>query len=89
MAHLNFKWDYAAPQGITFNLYEDGNKIVEDIGQLDFSLLMDGKPDGHYDYEVTAFDTQTHRESVPSNSVGVDFFVPAEPTNLVMVGWSA
>ena len=42
MASLNFTWDHDNPDGseITFNLYENGEKVVSDIGQLNFSLVF-------------------------------------------------
>jgi len=89
MAHLNFEWDASPSAGVdSYNLYENGELIVPDIGVLNFSLLMDGKPEGSYDYYVTAVDADRGLESAPSNTVTADFFVPAAPTNLA-VSWSA
>lgn len=81
MAHLNFSWDPSPTPGVeSYNLYEDGIKIVPDIGVLNFSLLMDGKPNGEYSYYVTA--QIGSQESVPSNTVTANFIVPEAPLNL-------
>jgi len=82
MASLNFTWDHENPDDspITFKLYENGVKVVEDIAQLSFSLLMDDKEQGYYEYNITSYDTRTKLESEPSASVGVNFTVPSAPT---------
>lgn len=86
MASLLFNWSNPNTQPVTFNLYENGVQVVSDIGQLSFSLLMDGRPEGEYSYYVTAYDPSTKLESVPSETVTVNFIVPASPTGL-SVGW--
>lgn len=81
MAHLNFEWDASPTPGVeTYNLYENGEKIVSDIGVLNFSLLMDGKANGEYSYYVTA--QIGKQESAPSNTVTTNFIVPEAPMNL-------
>ena len=82
MASLNFTWDHDNPAGssITFNLYEDGEKVVSDIGQLSFTLLMDDKDQGSYDYYLTTFDTKTKLESIPSETLTINFTTPSAPT---------
>lgn len=81
-AKINFEWSYtdAAHPRAFFRLYENDQLAVDDIGELNFSLLMDGKPNGDYRYHVTAVDSDTNLESVPSNSVAVNFRQPAAPT---------
>ncbi len=81
MASLSFSWRHDNPAGskITFNLYENGELAVDGIAQLQFSLLMDGKPHGEYSYYVTATDSKTKLESDPSESVSINFMVPASP----------
>ena len=88
MASLKFTWndEYNDRPEITYNLYENNEKIVTDIAQLMFSLLMDGKDEGEYSYYVTAYDNLTKLESPPSNIISVNFTVPAAPTGL-SVGW--
>ena len=88
MASLNFTWSSGNPDGspITYNLYEDGAKVVSDIAQLTFSLLMDGKDFGSYDYYVTSYDTTTKLESIPSETLTVNFTIPSAPTGL-SVSW--
>jgi hypothetical protein len=74
-----FQWDYSDPYD-GFQLYENGALIVDDIGETHFTLLMDGKDYGDYQYYVT-----TKRDgliSEPSNTVVVNFTLPAAPTNL-------
>lgn len=77
-----FQWEYNYPyvDEVNFRLYENGNVVVDDIGELHFVLLMDGKEYGDYQYQVTAF--RNGIESTPSNTVNVDFTQPAAPTNL-------
>ena len=82
MANLNFTWNHDAPNNLTYNLYENGEKIVSDIAVLNFSLLMDGKAEGNYNYYVTAVDTTTKLESAPSATLPVNFTKPSAPTGL-------
>ena len=87
MASLQFSWSNTNPDSnITYRLYEDGAQIVADIAVLNFTLIMDGKEEKEYTYYVTSFDEATRLESVPSNSVPINFMTPTAPTNLV-VGW--
>ena len=86
MSKLNFSWTYAAdpkyPRAY-FRLYENGQLIVDNIGELNFSLLMDSKPHADYRYSVTTFDPDRMLESAHSNEVEYSFFPPAAPTGLV------
>ena len=66
---------------LEFRLYENGEMIVDNIGELQFSLLMDDKPNGVYKYEVTAVD-RNGLESDPSNTIEVNFYPPAAPDGL-------
>ena len=86
MASFLFNWGDNTPQPVTYNLYENGEQIITDIAQLSFSLLMDDRAEGTFEYYVTAYDPATRLESVPSNTVSVNFIVPASPVNL-SVGW--
>lgn len=70
------------PTAIVYRLYEDGQMIVDNIGEIEFSLLMTGKEHKAYSYYVTALDNTTKLESVPSNSVSVNFTLPAAPAGL-------
>ena len=86
MAHLNFTWSTsvdAAHPNLTYTLYENGAPIVPNIGELTFSLLMDGKADATYRYWVTAVDpaaTGALHESAPSNEVDINFVAPVAPS---------
>ena len=82
MASLNFSWSHDAPADLTYNLYENGEKVVSDIDVLNFSLLMDGKDVGDYQYYVTAVSTVTKLESAPSAVLTVNFTRPAAPHGL-------
>ena len=81
--HIPFKWDYDASQieNVHFRLYEDGEMIVDNIGELNFNLLMDDKDYKNYEYYVTAVRTDFDIESEPSNPYTVNFTRPAAPTN--------
>jgi hypothetical protein len=89
MSHINFNWTSpttrtdgsAIDSTITYNLYENGVKIVPNIGATNFSLLMDGKADGSYSYTVTAIDV-SGRESAQSTPVQVNFYAPKSPAGL-------
>ena len=82
MKSLSFNWNHDTPEGLTYNLYEDGVKVVSDIETLNFTLIMEGKEQKEYTYYVTSFDTRTKLESVPSQSVSVNFTQPSAPTGL-------
>lgn len=87
MASLQFSWsDTNTASNITYRLYENSTEIVRDIAVLNFTLLMDDKPQGVYIYDVTAFDESTRLESVPSDSVSINFILPNAPIGL-SVGW--
>lgn len=78
---INFGWTYsdASHPRAFFRLYENGSLVVDDIAEPSFSLLMDGKAIGEYRYHVTAVDSDTNLESVPSNTVSINFQKPAAP----------
>ena len=74
-----FQWDYSDPYD-SFQLYENDVLIVHDIGETNFTLLMEGKDYADYPYHV-----RTVRDGIvsePSNTVVVNFTQPAAPTNL-------
>ncbi len=84
MAHLSFNWNHAAPANLEYRLYEDGAMVVDNIGELSFSLNMEGKQPNQYSYYVTAVDLTTRLESDPSNAVSINFTLPAAPTGLTV-----
>lgn len=79
---IEFLWTHDNPEGLTYRLYEDGTLAVDDIGEMKFTLLMEGKPYKAYGYHVTAYDSRTKLESEASNVVTVNFTIPAAPTDL-------
>ena len=81
--HIPFRWDYDQPYAdeVHFVLYEDGEPVVNDIGNLYFDLTMEGKEFKEYTYHVTAVRTEYGIESDPSNTLTVNFTRPAAPTN--------
>jgi hypothetical protein len=83
MSHLNFSWTHDTEgKEIFYRLYEDDVLVVDNIEELNFSLLMDGKPFKTYRYHVTAVSKETNLESAPSNAVEVPFQAPKSPKNL-------
>ena len=64
---------------LSYRLYEGNELIVDDIGEMQFSLLMADKPYANYEYSVTAVD-RSGLESERSNTVTVVFFPPAAPS---------
>ena len=85
MAHLNFTWTHDTPAGLEYNLYEDGVKVVEHIGALNFSLDMTDKIEKAYSFYVTSVRVSDNMESVPSEAVSVNFIRPAAPTGLTVL----
>jgi len=87
MAGITFNWEYNYPYAdeVEFRLYEDNVPIVDNIGQLSYSITMNGKDYKSYDYYVTA--VRNGLESAPSNTVTVNFTLPEVPTNLIF-GWA-
>ncbi|MFO8008711.1 MAG: hypothetical protein R6V05_13350, partial [Candidatus Brocadiia bacterium] len=39
---------------LEFRIYENGELAVDEIGEIDFELLMEDKPEGQYEYTMTA-----------------------------------
>jgi hypothetical protein len=66
---------------LNYRLYEDGALVVDDIGVLNFELLMNDKAEGTYSYTVTA--VLYGLESAHSEPALVNFIRPAAPTNLI------
>lgn len=77
-----FNWTHENPEGLTYRLFEDGELVVDEIGEMNFTLLMNGKPYKEYSYHVTAYDPRTKLESEASNVVTVNFMIPAAPREL-------
>ena len=67
-----------------YRLYENGDLAVDDIGLLNFELLMSDKAHGSYTYTVTA--VLYGLESPPSEPAVVNFIPPAAPRNFA-VSW--
>lgn len=80
MASIRFEWQHEDPHPgqVHFRLYEDGEMAVDNIGQMNFELLMAGKPQGEYVYTVTA--VRFGLESQHSEPVTANFTRPAAPT---------
>lgn len=95
MAHIQFSWTSSTSDeypSLVYNLYEceagdsTYTKIVENLGALEFSLLMEDRPSGTYRYYVTAYDLESTLESVPSNIVEKEYKrVPQAPKGFVGV----
>jgi len=62
---------------ISYRLYENDQLVVDDIGLLNFELLMENKLHGTYKYHATA--VLYGLESPPSEVVIVNFIPPAAP----------
>lgn len=84
MAKITLNWTYTdiAHPDAEFRIYENGTMIIDHVGALNFTVLMDGKAPGVYKYTATAVDKLTLLESAPSNEVAVNFTKPAAPTGL-------
>jgi len=82
MAKIGFEWSYsdANHPSVFFRLYENQKMVVDNIAVMNFSLLMDGKAEGTYVYNATTVDKTTLLESVPSNTLTINFSKPAAPT---------
>jgi hypothetical protein len=74
--------------GLSYRLYEDGELIVDDIGEINFDLLLSGDESGVRSYTVTAVLGIEKLESPHSVPVAVNFTPAKAPTNL-QVQWSA
>lgn len=84
MSKLEFSWTYSdtTHPSAFFRLYENTKMVVDNIGELKFSLLMDSKTPGVYSYYITAVEPSSLLESIPSATVSVNFTKPAAPTGL-------
>jgi len=90
MGHLNFSWEAPTTKEdgsgltspLTYNLYEDGVKIVGDIAATNFSLTMEGKEYKTYSYTATAVDTVTGLVSRHSPALEVAYLPPKPPAGL-------
>jgi len=84
MAKITLTWDYTdtVHPDAEFRIYENGAMIIDHVGALNFTVLMDGKAQGIYKYSATAVDKHTLLESDHSNEVAVNFTKPAAPTGL-------
>jgi hypothetical protein len=79
---LRFKWQHADenPSDVTFTLWENDQPVVENIAVMDFDLLMEGKPEGVYRYNVTA--EKFGMMSEPTPTITVNFTKPSAPFDL-------
>lgn len=84
--HLKINWTHTDPEPhqVTFRLYENDVVIVDNIGEMKFSLLMEGKQQGVYAYSVDA--VKYGIASDRSNSASVNFTQPTAPVDLT-VSW--
>lgn len=84
--HLKINWTHTDPEPnqVTFRLYENDVVIVDNIGEMEFSLLMEEKEQGVYEYSVDAVKYGIASER--SNSVSVNFTKPETPGDLT-VSW--
>jgi len=84
--HLKINWTHTDPEPnqVHFRLYENDVMIVDNIGEMKFSLLMEGKAQGTYTYEVDA--VKYGIASDKSNSASINFTKPMAPENLA-VSW--
>jgi len=95
-SHIEFSWkapttrtdgtpltakDIAA---LDYLLFESGNVVAEDVGKLQFSLLMKDEPEGPKSYTVAA--RQYGLVGPQSEPVIINFTAPAAPTNF-RVSW--
>lgn len=64
---------------LTYRLYEDDVPVVDNIGELTFSLLMTDRPQKDYKYNVTTM--LYGLESVKTPDVVINFNAPAAPGN--------
>jgi len=82
MSTIRFSYEHPAADDplLSFRLHENGELAVQDIGGLEFDLLMDGKPEGEYRFFFTAY--RLGFESQPSEEIVVNFTRPLPPTNL-------
>jgi len=71
---------------LSYRLHQNGEMIVDDIGEINFELLMDGEEFGPRDYTVTA--VLYGLESPHSEPVTVNFTPTKAPTSL-QVQWNA
>lgn len=87
MGVINFSWQAPTERAdgsalnnpVTYNLYLNGELYIEEIGALNFTTT-DIDQTGLLNFQVTAFDTVTRTESLPSETVTVNFTPPASPT---------
>ena len=86
MKSLQFNWSHETPDNLTYNLYQNGEKVEENIATLNFTLIMEGQPLGEHSFYITAVDTSTKLESIPSEVVSVNFTLPRAPDGL-SVSW--
>jgi len=97
-AHIEFSWNAPTTRtdgtplteedmaALDYLLFESGNVVAEDVGELQFSLLMDGEPEGQKSYTVAA--RQYGLVGPQSEPVTINFIPPAAPTNL-KAEWTA
>lgn len=84
MSNLTFNWKHETQPNEVYRLYENGKMIVDNIGQLSFSIDTTGYEEQEYHFYLTTYNTMTKMESVPSAAVSINFIKPLPP---VITGW--
>lgn len=64
---------------LSYRLHENGELAVDQIAEVNFTLLMEGKPHGQYTYTLTAVEALRGLESPPTEPVVINFIPPAAP----------
>jgi len=79
---ISFVWDSnPAAEGVDFyQLFENGELVVSNITVTNFDLLMEGKAEGVYNYQVRA--VNEFGQGPLSEVVTVDFLLPSQVVGL-------
>ena len=76
---IDFSWD-AAENIDYYQLFEDGEMVVDAIGEPQFSLLMKYVEQGEHTYQVRG--VNQFGEGALSDPVTINFILPAKVMNL-------
>jgi len=79
---ISFVWDSnPAAEGVDYyQLFENGELVVDNITATNFDLLMAGKAEGRYDYQVGA--VNEFGPGPLSEVVTVNFLLPSQVQGL-------